>query len=168
MRRVGIYSFEIPYSFGCTREVISEKSSTIFSVKNCSETPFVSRQRPQIAYLDGQEIAGLGRSSVCIDHSNRSTQIMNLMQYISIIKISKQLEFVSILYIYIQFGKGNLKMSLNTVKEYSATQFKKYIVFVFFLSHAARYTLHIYKLHFTHSTNCVTCTCAILHNKTKH
>lgn len=78
MRRIGIYSFKIPNSFCCTREMVSQKTSSIFSVKCCCETPFISRKRTQVANFNHQEITWHGWNSFLVQNSNWSTEIMNL------------------------------------------------------------------------------------------
>lgn len=52
VRRVGIYSFKVPNRFGCTRKMVSQKTPSIFSVKCCCVTPFISRKRTQVQYFN--------------------------------------------------------------------------------------------------------------------
>jgi len=54
LRRIGIDSFKIPNSFGCTRKVVSQETTSIFSVKWCCKTPFISRERTQVAYFNSK------------------------------------------------------------------------------------------------------------------
>lgn len=78
VRRVGIYSFKVPNRFGCTRKMVSQKTTSIFSVKCCCITPFISRKRTQVQYFNYQKIARLGRCPILVHNPNWPAEVMYL------------------------------------------------------------------------------------------
>ena len=79
VRRGGINSFEVPNSFGCTRKMVSQETTSIFSIKCGSKAPFISRERTQVAYLNSEEITWLGWDPILVHHPKWPTEIMTLL-----------------------------------------------------------------------------------------
>jgi hypothetical protein len=69
---------KVPHRLGGLREVVREETAAVVAVKGAGEAPLIARERSQVAKLDHQEIAGLGRDAVGVSHLEGAAEVVHL------------------------------------------------------------------------------------------
>lgn len=72
-------TLEVPDSLASIWEVVSEESSTVLTIENSSEAPFITRKRAEVKNLDNEQISWHRRFAFGVVHANWPTQVMNLV-----------------------------------------------------------------------------------------
>lgn len=70
-------TLEVPDSLASIWEVVSEESSTVLTIENSSEAPFITRKRAEVKNLDNEQISWHRRFAFGVVHANWPTQVMN-------------------------------------------------------------------------------------------